>query len=134
MNEDQLQIYHDAKPHRDDLRAVIDSLQDQLAAEQFHSAQLRGAMLRTANYCRIWGGSERARKVLEHYLALPHNPPALDARLKEERKDAEQLKIIRQLVAQQATDEGLWFMATTLPEAYLQRELRKLAELIEEQP
>ena len=32
MNEDQLQIYHDAKPHRDDLRAVIDSLNQENAA------------------------------------------------------------------------------------------------------
>ena len=35
------------------------------------------------------------------------------------------------LVAEQAEDEGLWFMAQTAPEAYLQQELRKLHAAIE---
>ena len=37
----------------------------------------------------------------------------------------------QKLVNQQAEDEGLWFDATTAPEAYLQQELRKLHVAIE---
>jgi hypothetical protein len=32
---------------------------------------------------------------------------------------------LRQLVDEQAEDEGLWFIASTAPEAYLQQELRR---------
>lgn len=39
----------------------------------------------------------------------------------------------RQLVEQQAEDDGLWFIAQTAPEAYLQQELRKLHKIIEGQ-
>ena len=35
------------------------------------------------------------------------------------------------LVNSQAEDEGLWFIAATAPEAYLQQELRKLHAVIE---
>lgn len=35
------------------------------------------------------------------------------------------------LVSQQAEDEGLWFIAETAPEAYLQDALRRLHETIE---
>lgn len=35
------------------------------------------------------------------------------------------------LVQRQAEDEGLWFEATTAPEAYLQQELRKLHAAVE---
>lgn len=35
------------------------------------------------------------------------------------------------LVNKQAEDEGLWFVAETVPEAYLQRALRKLHAVIE---
>lgn len=38
---------------------------------------------------------------------------------------------VRALVDEQAEDEGLWFIATTMPEAYLQQELRRLHALIE---
>jgi hypothetical protein len=38
---------------------------------------------------------------------------------------------LRSLVDQQAEDEGLWFVALTAPEAYLQQELRKLCAAIE---
>lgn len=44
----------------------------------------------------------------------------------ESQKDA-----VRELVDRQAEDEGLWFKARTLPEAYLQQELRKLHAAIE---
>lgn len=43
----------------------------------------------------------------------------------------EALAAIRALVDAQAEDEGLWFMAQTAPEAYLQQELRRLHALVE---
>ena len=46
--------------------------------------------------------------------------------------DADRLAAIRALVDEQAEDEGLWFVAQTAPEAYLQQELRRLHQLIEE--
>ena len=42
------------------------------------------------------------------------------------------VKELRTIVDNQAEDEGLWFVATTAPEAYLQQELRKLHAAIEE--
>lgn len=39
--------------------------------------------------------------------------------------------IIKACVAEQAEDDGLWFIAQTAPEAYLQQELRRLHSLIE---
>ena len=39
---------------------------------------------------------------------------------------------LRDFVDCQAEDEGLWFMAETASEAYLQQGLRKLHEIIEE--
>ncbi len=41
-------------------------------------------------------------------------------------------KEIQELVDEQAEDAGLWLVAKTAPEAYLQQELRKLHALIEE--
>ena len=38
---------------------------------------------------------------------------------------------LRDLVDDQANDEGLWFLAATAPEAYLQQELRALHALCE---
>lgn len=44
---------------------------EELAASQAREAKLREGVLNTANACRIWGGeAERARKMLEHYLAI----------------------------------------------------------------
>jgi len=55
------------------------------------------------------------------------------ARVDELRHRAEaELAKLRQMVAQQAEDEGLWFNAATAPEAYLQQELRKLHAAVEE--
>jgi small-conductance mechanosensitive channel len=44
------------------------------------------------------------------------------------------LDACRRLVNEQAENEGLWFVATTAPEAYLQQELRKLHAAIESDP
>ncbi len=41
---------------------------------------------------------------------------------------------LRALVNEQAEDEGLWFVAQTASEAYLQQELRRLHAAIEEAP
>ena len=37
----------------------------------------------------------------------------------------------RQIAAEQAEDDGLWFVAETASEAYLQQELRRLTRAIE---
>lgn len=39
----------------------------------------------------------------------------------------------KELVSKQAEDEGLWFIAETAPEAYLQTALRALHAVIEDQ-
>ena len=38
---------------------------------------------------------------------------------------------LRFIIDEQAEDEGLWFVAATAPEAYLQQELRKLHTEVE---
>lgn len=42
-----------------------------------------------------------------------------------------QIERLRSLVAAMAEDDGLWFVAQTASEAYLQQELRKLCAAIE---
>lgn len=42
------------------------------------------------------------------------------------------ITLLKAAVNQQAEDEGIWFMAQTAPEGYLQQELRRLHRLIEE--
>lgn len=44
----------------------------------------------------------------------------------------QRLSGINFLVQKQAKDEGLWFVAKTAPEAYLQQELRRLHKRIED--
>ena len=53
------------------------------------------------------------------------------AQLKE-KSAREHIKRLRQVVDKQAEDEGLWFVAQTAPEAYLQQALRLLHDAIEE--
>jgi hypothetical protein len=48
------------------------------------------------------------------------------------RKDDEILARARALARKQADDEGLWFKAETAPEAYLQRALRHIHAVIED--
>lgn len=43
----------------------------------------------------------------------------------------ETIEVQLMLVRKQAKDEGLWFVAQTAPEAYLQRELRRLHGALE---
>lgn len=47
------------------------------------------------------------------------------------RADAENLRAAKQMVSDQADDEGLWFIAETCAEAMLQGELRRLHAAIE---
>jgi hypothetical protein len=46
--------------------------------------------------------------------------------------DRESLREIRAVVDRQADDEGLWFVAASAAEAYLQQELRHLHMVIED--
>lgn len=74
---------------RDSYKAMVKEqwAQPELAASKAREQQLRIAMFNTASACRIWGGeAERARKMLEDYLALPQDDAALDARLASERE------------------------------------------------
>lgn len=41
------------------------------------------------------------------------------------------MRALRRVVDEQAEDAGLWFVAETAPEAYLQQALRRLHRLIE---
>lgn len=41
------------------------------------------------------------------------------------------IEMLISLVDEQAEDEGLWFVAETAPEAYLQQELRRLHQAVE---
>ncbi len=47
------------------------------------------------------------------------------------RAESERLRVAQKLVAAQAEDEGLWFVAQTAAEGYLQQELRRLHAAIE---
>ena len=49
-------------------------------------------------------------------------------------KNKKLIKKLKKLVDKQAENEGLWFIAETAPEAYLQHELRKLHKAIENLP
>lgn len=57
---------------------------------------------------------------------------ALRSRWKRMKSISKELPAPLRLVLEQAEDEGLWFIAETAPEAYLQRELRKLHAVVEE--
>jgi hypothetical protein len=45
--------------------------------------------------------------------------------------EVKKLRELRKIVDAQAEDEGLWCIAETAPEAYLQQELRRLHSVIE---
>lgn len=45
---------------------------------------------------------------------------------------ARRLELVREIVAKQAEDDGLWFVAMDASEAYLQQELRRLHAAVEE--
>ena len=45
--------------------------------------------------------------------------------------EAHLLRALRELIEQQAKDDGLWFVAQFATEGYLQQELRKLHQAVE---
>lgn len=49
-------------------------------------------------------------------------------------QEIEALRAARVVAAEQALDEGLWFEATSITEAYLQQALRRIAKAIEGRP
>ena len=65
-----------------------------------------------------------------HEQAMKNGAACNEWRDRAERAEAELAKL-RQMVAQQAEDDGLWFRAATAPEAYLQQELRRLHAAVE---
>lgn len=46
-------------------------------------------------------------------------------------RDEDLLSVARRIAAEQAKDDGLWFVAETCAEAYLQAALRRLTAAIE---
>jgi hypothetical protein len=88
---------------------------------------------------------DRIERALERHVyghaarRIPADPSDSDIVLYELRKArvalatpvAQPLTEARSIAAEQAKDEGLWFCATTITEAYLQQELRRLTAAIE---
>lgn len=52
-------------------------------------------------------------------------------RTKEDIKMHENIAKLKKLVDEQTEDDGLWFIAATAPDAYLQKALRELHKQIE---
>ena len=73
---------------------------------------------------------EMNREIIGLLRLNPENPVDLYAAQRIEELESERLEY-RDICAQQAEDEGLWFVAHTASEAYLQQELRKLHSAIE---
>ena len=65
---------------------------------------------------------------LQEKIAADPNLEVEAGRLHPERPEQ---KTPREVVDEQAEDEGLWFVARTAPEAYLQQELRRLHAAVE---
>lgn len=64
-------------------------------------------------------------------LSADESAAALQAWLTAQQAEIAKARAARQLVNAQAEDEGLWFVAQTAPEAYLQAALRTLHAVIE---
>jgi len=102
------------------------------------------------NVCRKWFEENRnlfgmqaelRMKLFDELVQLRHKADAFDSgcencrRLEKRITELKRYKTAwdscRALVAEQAMDEGLWFVAATAPEGYLQQELRRLHTAIE---
>jgi hypothetical protein len=70
----------------------------------------------------------RTDAFLENALSAIHETETLENFTRQLERE---LAKLRQMVAQQAEDDGLWFRAATAPEAYLQQELRRLHAAVE---
>lgn len=66
-----------------------------------------------------WKITEQAYKQIKNLIQQSGEKPEIDDSLLE-------------FVSRQIEDDGLWFEAQTAPEAYLQQELRKLHQFIED--
>lgn len=70
------------------------------------------------------------------HLGYEEATEAMQAKLDEKAKEIEALQLkldkVLKVVHEQALDEGLWFNAEYVTEAYLQKELRRLTSAIEE--
>jgi hypothetical protein len=73
-------------------------------------------------------GAEGRNPASPHSCGRPRTPQYRSLNVTPMATRAEEIK---HLVKEQAKDEGLWFVADTCAEAYLQQELRKLHALIE---
>ena len=72
----------------------------------------------------------------QHYEQVtgePHKKAEVE-RLQKLQAIIAQFMRVRELVAEQAEDDGLWFAAKTAPEAYLMQELRRLHAVVEGKP
>jgi hypothetical protein len=90
---------------------------------------------RTLDELYDWAWAEaKAHPSIDYETKLPVEPDSYDALeyLARRCADAEAtLERLQRLVDEQAEDAGLWFVAQTAPEAYLQQELRRLHREIE---
>lgn len=67
----------------------------------------------------------------EHYMCTECNSTYSLPWEDDEATNQEKLDKLKAKVEEQANDEGLWFIAATAPEAYLQKALRELHFMIE---
>ena len=105
------------------------------AVEILHVSGVEGPSIYVNNYRvagnKPWGGGSIVAKWIATprdfltALGLPSSDQATAPLI------AENVRL-REIVNRQAEDEGLWFVALTAPEAYLQQELRRLHAAIEE--
>lgn len=86
------------------------------------SAELLELQERSARWFNLRDASE-FRAV---WKAMNTSPPEVIRQLRA------RLSTLKELVEEQANDAGLWFDAETAPEAYVQRELRRLHSAVED--
>lgn len=106
---------------------LIVDLKAELAAAKADLEKLRAE--RSLPKCDVYNLRDGARCILlahDGYTSHVQGEPCPNLKAK---TDTERLQ---SLVDKQAEDEGLWFAAQTAPEAYLQQELRKLHEAIDQ--
>ena len=90
---------------------------DSVRKRQEISAKRYNERIEQSEYAQL----KRAREEIER----------LTQQVEEAKRDADKLQKIKDLVDEQANDDGIWFQADTAPEAYLQHKLRLLHAVIE---
>ena len=78
--------------------------------------------------CEVWEGNHDAKTNVSFIAHARQDIPALIRHIEALEVRQEKLEAV---VAEQAADDGLWFQADSIIEAYFQQELRKLHEIIE---